>query len=415
MEFLKVLTVTLTVLVTVCYAYQIVYLFVPFFRKDKPHKPAKQTRYAILIAARNEEAVLPYLLRSIRAQDYPAELFTTYVIADNCTDRTAQVAEEGGAVVFTRTDPHRVGKGYALRYLLKKIDLSVGLSRYDAFLIFDADNLLEPDYITQINRVCSDGYDAFCGFRNTKNFGTNWISSGHSLWYLHDCIHLSRSRHLLGNPCAVTGTGYGFTRQLLERLGGWEFLTLTEDIEFSVWCATHGVRVGYCHDAVLYDEQPECLRQSIRQRIRWTQGTIQVSVRYCGDMLCGMTKGGRTGWASLEAFTLSIWGYGLCILNGVLSMAVTLLSFGWQALLPGVLCCVLSAYGSLLFLACMTVFPERRRIHAAKGALAKALFTFPLYMATFIPVFFGALFHRFSWPPIEHNIAVSNEELQATK
>ena len=211
-QIMKLLSLLLGTILSLCYAYQILYLFVPFFKKQPPVTADKLHRYAILIAARNEEAVLPHLLQSIRQQDYPPELFTTFVVADNCTDRTAQVAAQYGAVVFSRFDREKVGKGYALNYLLSQIDAAEGWDQFDAFLVFDADNLLEKDYLRQINKVCTQGYDAFCGYRNSKNFGGNWVSAGHSLWYLHESTHLNRSRMLLGNPCMVSGTGFGFTR-----------------------------------------------------------------------------------------------------------------------------------------------------------------------------------------------------------
>ena len=253
MAWLQLVTWLLVALTGICYLYQVVYLIIPFFVKPRPHQSARLHRYAILIAARNEEAVLPHLLDSIAAQDYPAELLTTFVVADNCTDRTAQVAQDRGARVFVRNNRTQVGKGYALHFLLDKLQQTEGLDRFDAFLVFDADNLLQPDYVTEINRTCSDGYEAFCGYRNTKNFGSSWVSAGYALWYLHDSVHLNQSRMLLGTSCAVSGTGFGFTRQLLERCGGWSFFTLTEDIEFNTWCATRGVRIGYCPSAMVFD------------------------------------------------------------------------------------------------------------------------------------------------------------------
>ena len=110
------LSTTLVVLTTICYFYQIIYLILPLILKDKPHGAEKQNRYAILIAARNEEAVLPHLLDSITTQDYPAHLIRTFVVADNCTDRTAELAAAHGATVFSRFNKQLVGKGYALNY-----------------------------------------------------------------------------------------------------------------------------------------------------------------------------------------------------------------------------------------------------------------------------------------------------------
>lgn len=411
LDVLKAVTTVLGLLIGLCYAYQILYLFVPFVVKKNLPQHNVPHRYAILIAARNEELVLPHLLESIQKQTYPTQLITTYVIADNCTDNTAQVAEQGGAVVFSRFDTSKVGKGYALNYLLDKIEHTAGLDSYDAFLVFDADNLLSPDYIEKINALPSTGYDVFCGFRNSKNFGTNWVSAGHAVWYLHDSIHLNHSRMLLGVPCSVTGTGFGFTRQLLKACGGWRFFTLTEDVEFNTWCAIHGVRAGYCHDAVLFDEQPETLRQSWRQRTRWVQGGIQVSLRYGTELLRGICRGGKTGYACLEATSLSLWGYGVSAFCAMGSLMVTFLSAGWlgfgKALLFALLGTVLIPTG----IGAMTIFTQWNRIRASTGQKMLGLFAFPLHALTYIPIAVSAVFRKFHWPPIEHKVAVSAREL----
>ncbi len=411
-EILAWVSRILACLMVLCYLYQIVYLFVPKLMKDGIHRPVKLHRYAVLIAARNEEAVLPHLLDSLKAQDYPPELVDVYVVADNCTDRTAEMARMRGARVFERCNSRQIGKGYALDFLLQQIDGNVGLEYYDAFLIFDADNLLEPDYISQINRTCSDGYEAFCGYRNTKNFGTNWITASYGIWYLHDSVHLNRSRMLLGTTCAVNGTGFGFTRELLERCGGWNFFTLTEDIEFSTWCATQGVRIGYCHDAVLYDEQPTRLRQSWRQRTRWIQGGLQVSVKYAGELLRGLFRGGRTAWASFETATLLLWGYGMSALSCGLTMVVTFLAERWLGLAQGLAVGLLTSYFTLLLVGAWTVATERRRILASKKQKLAAVFAFPLFMLTYLPIAVTALFRKFQWQPTSHTTAISVEELK---
>ena len=411
LEILRYITIGLGLILSACYAYQILYLFLPLVKKQPLLCAEKPTRYAILIAARNEETVLPHLLESIRQQDYPASLFTTYVIADNCTDRTAQVAAEHGAVVFTRQDTSHVGKGYALDHLLRRIALTDGWENYDAFLIFDADNVLRPDYIRKLNHVASCGYDVFCGYRNSKNFGGSWVSAGHALWYLHDSVHLNRSRMLLGTPCAVTGTGFGFTRQLLEKWDGWHFFTLTEDVEMNTWCATRGIRVGYCQDAMLYDEQPERFSQSWRQRTRWVQGGVQVSFRYWKDLLRGICKGGRIGYASLETATLSLWGYGTGALCGFLTLLTLFLSSGWLETGKALLWAGIGTYASSLLVAFMTLLTEWKNIRATSAQKLMAFFAFPLHTLSYIPIGVSALFRKFGWPPIEHSAALSAQDL----
>ena len=411
-QILCLIGLVLTAVISLCFIYQLVYLFVPLFKKDKhPMGQMNQNRYAILIAARNEEQVLPHLLHSIALQDYPAHLIDTYVVADNCTDGTARVAAEGGATVYTRTDTKRVGKGRALSFLLEKIKESGKYEQYDAFLVFDADNVLDAAYITNINRTCNAGYQAFCGYRNSKNFGTNWISAGHGMWYLHDCVQLNQSRHLLGISCSVTGTGFGFTRQLLDQRGGWKFFTLTEDIEFSVWCALKGVRIGYCHDAVLYDEQPENLRFSFRQRVRWVQGTIQISFGYFKRLLRGIPRGGKYGYTCLEHLTLTIWGYLLCGLLGIINTVLSWMAFGFLPTLYGFLGFAVGGLAYMLLSAALILITERKRIRVTGMQRLKALFAYPVYILCFVPIFFMALFSDYDWPPIEHTVAVSAEEL----
>lgn len=415
LSVLRLISVFLAALTTVCYFYQVVYLFVPLVRRRRLPQQQKSTRYAILIAARNEQAVIAQLLDSIAQQDYPADRITTYVVADNCTDRTAEIARAHGATVYTRFNQERVGKGYALHDLLEWIDTQDGqngLDRFDAFLIFDADNVLMPDYISQINRVCSADYPAFCGYRNTKNFGANWLSSAYGVWYLHDSTHLNRSRMALGTSCAVTGTGFGFTRKLLRDMGGWNFFTLTEDIEFSTWCATRGIRIGYCHDAILFDEQPTSMRQSWRQRTRWTQGGLQVSMRYAGDLIKGLFRGGRTSYASFETATLSLWGYGMSSLCFGVTLLVTFLSSRWLGLAAALLLSLVGTYLSMLAMGGWTMATEWDRVRATPAEKIRSVFAFPLFMMTFVPIALTAVFRKFQWQPITHTPAASVQELQ---
>ena len=408
---LRTFSAALAMLTAVCYFYQIIYLILPLLKKQKPLTRECPTRYAILIAARNEEAVIGHLLDSIRDQDYPSHLIQTFVVADNCTDRTAEIARAHGAEVYCRFNTQRIGKGYALHFLLEQISKNKGLDSFDAFLIFDADNLLCPNYVTQINKVCSDGYEAFCGYRNSKNYGSNWISQGYGLWYLHDSCHLNQSRMLLGTTCAVNGTGFGFTRELLSKCGGWNFFTLTEDIEFSTWCATRGIRIGYCHDVMLFDEQPENFRQSWRQRTRWTQGGLQVSVKYAGDLLRGILKGGHTTYASFETATLSLWGYGMGALSFGLTLLVTFLTERWLGLGQALLLALAGTYASLFVMGVLTLLTEHRRIRATRRQKIASAFCFPLFMITFIPIAATAVFRKFQWQPITHTVVISHNQL----
>ena len=245
----------LMVVFSCCYAYQLIYLVVGLVKKDPEQKlPAKLHRFAVLIPARNEEAVICGLIDSIHGQDYPTDLIDIYVIADNCTDSTAARAVERGARVITRFNRTQVGKGYALDYAFQAIDRDLGLEHYDAFLVFDADNVLDPGYFTAMNRTFSQGYDIITSYRNSKNYDENWITAGYALWFLRESRFLNGARMKLNTSCAISGTGFLVSSKTIREDDGWKYNLLTEDIQFSTDHIVRGHKIGYCKDAVLYDE-----------------------------------------------------------------------------------------------------------------------------------------------------------------
>ena len=407
-EIIRIINFTLAALFVICYAYQFVYLAIPFLKKDKPHRPAVLHRYAVLISARNEQNVIGHLLDSINAQDYPKNLVTVFVVADNCTDNTARVAREHGAVVYERFNHVKVGKGYALNELLGHIERDYGRV-FDAFMVFDADNLLEPNYITEMNRTFSDGYEIITSYRNSKNYADNWVSSGYALWFLREAAFLNHSRHLLKTSCAVSGTGFLFSRRILEQRGGWNFYLLTEDIEFTIANVIAGERIGYCKDAVFYDEQPTTFRQSCRQRMRWARGYMQVFGAYGLKLLAGIPK--RNGFACFDMAMAIMPAIVLTVVGIATNAAAAVLGFlaGQNVLIAlwSATQFLVNSYLLMLFVGAVTTASEWKNIRATTAQKILYTFTFPLFMLTYIPISFAALFKRVEWKPIEHSVSVS--------
>ena len=166
-----------------CYAYQLVFVLIRFFVKDKKHTAKKQHKFAVLISARNESSVIANLLESIHAQHYPKELLDIIVVADNCTDNTADIARQHGATVYERFNHNQVGKGYALDYAFSQIEKSVGIDHYEGYFVFDADNILDENFVAEMNNVFDEGYNVLTSYRNSKNYDSNWISAGYALWF----------------------------------------------------------------------------------------------------------------------------------------------------------------------------------------------------------------------------------------
>lgn len=143
---------------TICYVYQFFYVFTVLTRKPPVQTAKANHRYAVMISARNENQVIADLLHSIRVQNYPQELIDIFVIADNCTDNTAEVAREAGATdVFVRFNKELIGKGYALDYGWHQIQEQYGHNNYEAYFVFDADNVLDVNYFREMNKVFDGG------------------------------------------------------------------------------------------------------------------------------------------------------------------------------------------------------------------------------------------------------------------
>lgn len=262
LHFLDQFNAVIGVLLFSAYLYQVFYTLYGLVvcprdrRKAKRPNSTPSRRYAALICARNEEHVIGELVASLRAQDYPAELLDIYVLADNSTDGTARAARQAGATAFERFNPHQVGKGYALDELISHIRMRRPLSDYDAFLVFDADNIVDPHFVSAMDQTFAQGCDVLTSYRNSKNFASSWISASYSIWFLREARFLNYPRMKLHTNCAISGTGFLVSSKIIEENGGWPYHLLTEDIQFSAVCAANGWRIGYCDDAIVYDEQP---------------------------------------------------------------------------------------------------------------------------------------------------------------
>ncbi|MCI8424515.1 MAG: glycosyltransferase, partial [Adlercreutzia sp.] len=208
---------------TICYTYQLYYVLVVLTRRAPKKVAARNHRYAVMVAARNEETVIADLIHSIKVQNYPAELIDIFVIADNCTDNTADVAREAGAIVFPRSNTQQVGKGYALDYGLKAIWEQYADRDYEAYFVFDADNVLDVNYFREMNATFDNGAKASTSYRNSKNFGSNWISAGYGVWFLREAKFLNQARLTLNTSCAVSGTGFFIAADILKKAGGWKW------------------------------------------------------------------------------------------------------------------------------------------------------------------------------------------------
>ena len=271
-ESIKIYDIVGTV-ISILLAYKALYIAIGmFFTRIFP--PAKKNhKYGIVIAARNEEKVIGNLLDSISKQDYPKELLTVFVVADNCTDNTAIVASKKGAIVYERHDEIHKTKGYALQYLFKKIAKDYGTNTFEGYFVFDADNLLKQDYISKMNNAFDSGEKIITSYRNTKNFDENWLASTYAIHWIRSIRMNHRARSVLRLATNIQGTGFLFSNEIVR--DGWKYTSLTEDRALTADAVAQGYQITYQDEAEFFDEQPVNLKVALRQRLRWSKGHLQ--------------------------------------------------------------------------------------------------------------------------------------------
>jgi cellulose synthase/poly-beta-1,6-N-acetylglucosamine synthase-like glycosyltransferase len=406
-DVLCAINIALGVLFVLLYSHQVVYIIISLIKKPPKFANSDQTnKYAVLISARNEENVIGQLCHCIKNQDYPSHLVDIYVVADNCTDNTASVAARCGARVIERVDAEKIGKDYGLAALFDHIKDSVGYDAYDGYFIIDADNILEPNYITEMDKCFFAGNRMVIGYRNSKNYGDNWISAGYALWFFRSCRQLNGVRQTLGLCSEINGTGFLVHKDIIKRQGTWIHHLLIEDIEFTVDNLLQGESVAYCHDAILYDEQPTSFMASWWQRTRWGKGYLQILKNYGARLLRAFLGGrGFSNYDMLAAVAAAYLVVAIAIIANAVGL-VLLLILEITSLVPylvSMLACGAGIY-MLMFLVglCATV-TEWERIRVSAGRKIWGLFTFPLFMFTYVPVAVGSIFGRAQWKPIKHH------------
>ena len=263
-------------------------------KSDKKECPPKHS-FAIIVCAHNESAVIGQLVNNLQVLDYPRHLYDIFVVADNCKDDTAKIAREAGAEVYERFNTEEVGKGYAMGWMFDKV---FAMERhYDAFVIFDADNLVHPHFLYEMNRHLEKGEPVIQGYLNAKNPTDTWVAGTFAIafWMVNHMWHLAK--YNLGLSTALGGTGMCIRTDII-RDYGWSCNSLTEDMEFSLKLLIHGVKTTWAHNAIVYDEKPLTFMQSWNQRKRWAQGHFDTGERYIPKLFVQGIKKGK--WTILD-------------------------------------------------------------------------------------------------------------------
>lgn len=419
---IKVLTIIGTVL-TVLQAYQILYFIGIFGRKTYKISENKH-KYAICIAARNEEKVIKNLLESINVQNYPKDKLTIFVVADNCNDKTVDVVKayavqaEIKIICYQHKNPNERTKGFALRYLFEKIKEDFSIEAFDGYFVFDADNVLNKDYVSRMNDAFDAGNKIITSFRNSKNFGQNWISYSYAIHWLRTCLLEHRGKTLLNLSCRIQGTGFLFTNEIVKE--GWKYTSLTEDRAFCSDAVVKGYKVVYCEDAKFYDEQPYELKVALRQRLRWAKGHLQSTTENCPKLAKNTFKFNKNSIRSYDCFWMnfpvSVESIIRRIIIWTLQIIVGIIAANFWGVIWGICIGLLTGMAGRIVtqVVCATVVSVYYRKIIPKVNIWKCIFyifMFPLFDAIGRWSSYVAVFKRVEWKPIKHDYVVDVNKL----
>lgn len=365
------------------------------------HTPEK--RFAVLIAARNEEKTISNLIDSLKRQAYPRNLYDIFVIPNNCTDGTERAASAAGARIINISSPVKT-KGE----VLKQAFSALRYLGYDGYVIMDADNLAAPNFLQRMNDALCAGYDVVQGKRESKNIKGNWVAGCYTIYFGTINIFVNRVRMNRKVSSNLYGTGYMVSSKVLKETG-FPVETITEDMEYSMICSLKNYTAAFLEDAVFYDEQPSSFLVSMQQRMRWTWGSYQCIQLYFRPLAsASFKKKNKSAWELLlfalapffqlllvliiaavfifalaERSQLNISVFGICI--------VSLLILGITYVLQNIYAAVV-----------VRLLGFKIRDHIA------GIMTFPIFLLSWMPINFASLFVKdVNWEPIEHSYDLS--------
>ncbi len=405
-QVFNIIMLSVQILIVFITLYYFTLAIIGMRRKPEKKDFALISRFAVVIAAHNEERVITPLINNLKDMDYPQELFDIYVVADNCTDKTAFLAKKAGAYVFQRFNEKKRGKGYALEWLFSKI---FALQKnYDAFVIFDADNLVKRNFLSEMNNKLCEGEKIIQGYIDSKNPYDTWVTNTFSIafWLMNRMIQLARYNLKISNTLA--GTGMCISYEVLKKLG-WGAHSLTEDLEFTMRALMHGIKTSWAHDAIVYDEKPLTFMQSCYQRKRWAQGQVDVAGRY---LILLLVKGIREKkWMYIDAAIHLFQPYFTIIAAGFVFMQAFVFLQPYYinlfiVFIPWSVWQIIS--GGITVFPAIALYLDKIPRRAYWG-----LILYPIFMYSWIPIIFIGILHRNrkEWSHTVHTRSIEYKEI----
>ena len=366
----------------------------------KPKKYNNKKRYCILIPARYESKVINNLLLSITKQTTKINPKDIYIIVESIKDKTVDIAKQYNMNIILRENLSLKRKGYALNdavtYILKK------QIHYDAYFIFDADNILDKDFIKNMEKSINEGYDIGIGYRNTKNSNT-LVSASSALTFSMINTMLNERKNKYHNNLTISGTGYYIKGSIIEEWNSFPFHSLTEDYELTLYAILHNLTTTYNKKAIFYDEQPDNFNVSLKQRTRWVKGYFEVRKKYINKISKSETKNDPNFASKVNAF-LGVTPYIYIIIGLLIILVNILITKGITTFLCYLTIFLLLIYTVLSIFTIIMLKKEKNSLNISKSMKIKVIFYNPIFMFSYIICLLRTIFIKdIKWDKIDHN------------
>ncbi len=361
-----------------------------------PQKEKNGHNYAILIPARNESLVIEKLLISIENQTKKIKPEDVYVIVETKKDKTVSIVEKHKMTIVYRKNLNKKRKGFALDDAIKEILKSN--KKYDAYFIFDADNILDKNYIKEMTKSFDEGYDIGIGYRNTKN-SKNLVSAASALTFSMINTIGNKRKSKYTNNLIISGTGYYIKGAIIESWKGFPFNSLTEDYELSLYSILNNLTTTYNDSAIYYDEQPEIFDVTIIQRSRWVKGYFDARRNYIHKIRKSISKKDKN-YASKITALIGVNPLITLIIGILLLLIDSITSF--KNFIISLLIIFILIYITLMIFTYIIIKKEENKLDI-KVSKILLIFYNPFYLLSYIYCLYIAVTKKdLGWQEIKH-------------
>lgn len=381
------------ILITIGIIWLLIDYILSYFNSNVPKEKNNKGKFAILIPARDESRVIEELLNSILNQTRKIDSDDVYVIVEEESDKTVELVKNKNMNIVFRHDLSKKRKGYALDDAIKEI--LEQKKHYDAYFIFDADNVLDKDYIKNMEEAYEDGYDIGIGYRNTKNGNDSVIAAASSLTF--SMINTLGNEHKTkcNNTLTISGTGFYIKGDIVEKLNGYPFNSLTEDYELTLYATLNDLTTTYVKNAIFFDEQPVKYNITINQRTRWIKGFFEARKKYIPLLL---KKEINKNFSSSFHQIMGVTPYILLIIG---LLGILLINY---FNVKNTIILILFVYLIMVLITSIMVLKENTYLNINNKMKIKVILYNPIFLTTYIICLFKAILNKdVKWLKIEHS------------